>query len=92
MLFLRCSLLDDPDQVKAEFGENPPNIYGFGHTPLYADMIDAIQNDRDPLVTAEAGKKALEMVLAIYKSAAEGSPVQFPLKDCSTIDFAGRFR
>ena len=84
-------LLDDPDQVKAEFGENPPNIYGFGHTPLYADMIDAIQNNREPLVTAVAGKMALEMVLAIYKSAVEGQPVQFPLKDCSTMDFAGRF-
>ena len=85
-------LLDDPAQVKAEFGENPPNIYGFGHTPLYADMIDAIQNNREPLVTAEAGKKALEMVLAIYKSAAEGRPVQLPLKNCSTLDFVGRFR
>ena len=35
--------LDDPAEVMKEFGENPPNVYGFGHTPLYADVIDAIE-------------------------------------------------
>ena len=85
-------LLDDAEQVKAEFAENPPNIYGFGHTPLYADMIHAIEHDHEPLVTAEDGKKALAMILAIYTSAAEGRPVRFPLETCSTLDFEGRFR
>ncbi len=84
-------LLDDPEAVKAEFGENPPNVYGFGHTPLYADVIDAIKNHRDPYVTAEDGKRALELVLAIYKSAAEGKPVKLPLESCSTMEFKGRF-
>ncbi len=85
-------VLDDADAVKAEFAENPPNIYGFGHTPLYADMIHAIVHDREPLVTARDGKNALATVLAIYKSAAEGRPVRFPLTDCSTMDFYGRFQ
>lgn len=84
-------LIDDPETIKTEFAENPPNIYGFGHTPLYEDMIHAIRHDRDPLVTAEDGKKALGMVLAIYRSAAEGRPVRFPLGDCETLDFTGRF-
>ena len=83
--------LDDPAEVMKEFGENPPNVYGFGHTPLYADVIDAIQNNREPYVSAEDGRRALELVLAIYKSAAEGRPVKLPLSDCSTMDFEGRF-
>ena len=83
--------LDDPETVKKQFSENPPNIYGFGHTPLYADVIDAIRTGRKPLVDAEAGKRALELVLAIYKSAAEHRPVKLPLDDCSTLDFVGRF-
>ena len=83
--------LDDPEEVMAQFHENPPNVYGFGHTPLYEDMIEAIKYDRDPYVTAEDGRRALELVLAIYKSAAEGQPVKLPLKDCSTMDFVGRF-
>ena len=83
--------MDEPQEVIAQFAENPPNVYGFGHTPLYADVIDAIEKDREPYVTAEAGKRALELVLAIYKSAAEGNKVKLPLKNCSTIDFKGRF-
>lgn len=67
------------------------DVYGNGHTRLFADMVKAIKNDRPPYVDAKAGKAALELVLAIYKSAAEGKPVKFPLTDCKTIDFIGRF-
>lgn len=84
-------MLDDPEEVKARFHENPPNVYGYGHTPLYADVIDAIQSDRQPYVDARAGKRALELVLAIYQSAATGEIVRLPLKECSTIDFRERF-
>lgn len=83
--------LDDPEYVKATYHENPPNVYGFGHTPLYTDVVAAIREDRAPYVTAEDGRRALEMVLAIYKSAAEGKPVKLPLEKCSTMDFVGRF-
>lgn len=83
--------IDDPEVVKEQFSENPPNVYGFGHTPLYADVIDAIKTGRKPLVDGEAGKRAMELVLAIYKSAAEHRPVKLPLEGCSTIDFVGRF-
>ena len=54
-------------------------------------MIDAIRNDRQPYVDGYAGMRALELVLAIYKSAAEHRPVQLPLADCATTDFEGRF-
>lgn len=84
-------MLDDPDEVKARYHEAPPNVYGFGHTPLYADVIEAIQTDRDPYVDAKAGRRALELVLAIYKSAAEGHSVKFPLRECATTDFFERF-
>lgn len=83
--------LDDPDEVKGTFHENPPNVYGYGHTPLYADVIDAITTGREPYVTARDGRDALELVLAIYLSAAEHRPVSLPLTDCASTDFAGRF-
>lgn len=84
-------MLDDPEEVKQQFHENPPNVYGFGHTPLYADVIEAVRNDRAPYVDAEAGKRALELVLAIYKSAAQRSIVKLPLDECATIEFKERF-
>jgi hypothetical protein len=41
-------------------------------------------------VTGEAGKKALEIILAIYKSQKTGMPVDLPL-DFSTMDMKGTF-
>ena len=82
---------EDEAAVKEQFSEDPPNVYGFGHTPLYADMAQAIREGRDPYVSGEDGLRALELVLAIYRSAAEHRPVSLPLADCATTDFEGRF-
>lgn len=71
--------------------EETSNVYGNGHTSLFADVIDAIQNNRQPYVDAVAGRNALELVLAIYKSAAENKAVELPLKNCASTDFVGRF-
>lgn len=79
------------DEKYRGFEEETSNVYGNGHTSLFADMVDAIKKNRQPYVDAHAGKAALELVLAIYKSSAEGVPVKLPLADCSTIDFKGRF-
>ena len=38
-----------------------------GHTPLYKDLIDAINDDREPLVNGEEGKKAIEIILKAYE-------------------------
>jgi UDP-N-acetyl-2-amino-2-deoxyglucuronate dehydrogenase len=40
-----------------------------GHHWIIEDMIDAVENDRDPVITGEEGKKALQLVLALYQSA-----------------------
>lgn len=82
---------EDAEVVKKEYSEMPENVYGFGHNPLYQNVIQAIQNHTKPLVDAEAGRRALELVLAIYLSAAEHRPVKLPLQQCSTMDFIGRF-
>lgn len=82
---------ESPEAVKEAFSETPPNVYGFGHRPLYADMIEAIRQNRPPLVDGLAGRRALELVLAIYLSADEHRPVQLPLRSCKTTDFWGRF-
>lgn len=84
-------MLDDPAAVKRQYHEAPPNVYGFGHTPLYADVIEAIETGREPYVDAKAGRRALELVLAIYKSAATKEIVKLPLSECSTLEFQGRF-
>lgn len=67
------------------------NIYGNGHTSLFADVIDAILNKRKPYVDCVAGKNALEVILAIYKSAQKGEVVKLPLEDFSTKEMEGFF-
>ncbi len=80
------------DQKNKELKEATSNVYGNGHTSLFADMVDAIENDRQPYVDARAGKRALEMILAIYKSQKTGAVVFFPLGDFSSIDMKGEFK
>ena len=79
------------DDANKGLKEATSNVYGNGHTSLYADMIDAIKHDRKPYVDAAAGRNALELVLAIYKSQKEGVPVKLPLKDFESTDMAGEF-
>lgn len=79
------------DAELAALRETIGNVYGNGHILVYADMIDAVKNDREPYIDAEAGRRAVETVLAMYKSAATGLPVRPPLKDAAAADFEGRF-
>lgn len=81
----------EADQKNKGLEEATSNVYGNGHTSLYADVIDAIENDRAPYVDAVAGRNALEMVLAIYQSQKEGRPVKLPLHDFGSLDMKGEF-
>ncbi len=82
---------EDGDDTKNGLEEETSNVYGNGHTALYADMISAIKNDRKPYVDAVAGKNALEIVLAIYKSQLTGQPVKLPLTKFASTDLDGMF-
>ncbi len=72
--------------------EAASNVYGNGHVSLFADMKEAIQEDRRPYVDAYAGRDALELVLAIYKSQKEGKAVKFPLRGFACVDMEGEFK
>ena len=81
----------EDDQKNKGLQEVTSNVYGNGHTSLFADVVEAIEQDRKPYVDAVAGRNALEMILAIYQSAATGVPVKLPLKGVASTDFTGRF-
>lgn len=82
----------ETDKRNKGLQEATSNVYGNGHTSLFADMIDAIKNDRKPYVDAYAGRNALEMILAIYKSQKTGMPVKLPLNDFASTDMIGTFK
>lgn len=82
---------NEDDEKNKGLKEATSNVYGNGHTSLFADVIDAIQTDRKPYIDAVAGKNALEMILAIYKSQKTGQSVKLPLDDFASIDMMGEF-
>ena len=76
----------EADGKKKGLIEETSNVYGNGHTGLFADMVVAINNDSQPYVDARAGKRAMELVLAIYKSQKEGREATLPLGEFSSLD------
>jgi UDP-N-acetyl-2-amino-2-deoxyglucuronate dehydrogenase len=67
---------------------DPPTVYGFGHSALIADVVEAVKAGREPLVSGEKGKKALEIILAIYESQKTGRAVELPT-EFSTMEMVG---
>ena len=82
---------NEEDKNNKGLEEVTSNVYGNGHSRLFADVIDSIKNDRKPYVDAVAGRNALEIVLAIYASQKTGKPIKLPLKDFSSLDMVGEF-
>lgn len=78
----------EADERARGLREVTSNVYGNGHTALYADMIDAILHDRPPYVDAVAGRNALELVLAVYQSSFTGRSVRLPLNNVKSTDFS----
>lgn len=81
----------EEDDARKNIREATSNVYGNGHTSLYCDVIDAINNDREPYVSAVDGRNALELVLAIYRSQKEGRPISLPMTEFASTDMTGYF-
>lgn len=79
------------DNNRVRLQETTSNIYGNGHTRLYLDFIESLNSNKEPYIDAIAGKNALEIVLAIYKSQLIGQPISLPLKNFSSINMCGIF-
>lgn len=59
---------------------DPAAISYVGHQKQLADFIRAIRTRGRPLVDGAEGRKSVEIILAIYKSAWTGRHVTLPLK------------
>jgi predicted dehydrogenase len=47
---------------------------------IFEDVIGALRHGRKVLVDGREGRKSVELILAVYKSAMTGKPVKLPLK------------
>ncbi len=57
---------------------NPGAISHVGHTRQLADFLDAIQTGRKPFVDGAQGRRSVELIEAIYRSAETGTVVRLP--------------
>ena len=80
--------LEREDEVKHQLNSEVDSVCGNGHLPLYREFIDAVENDRQPYINGTAGKKALEIVLAAYKSSMEERRISFPIGELSSLNFS----
>jgi UDP-N-acetyl-2-amino-2-deoxyglucuronate dehydrogenase len=55
----------------------PESVYGDGHKLIIRDFVGAVLENREPFVSLEAGKHAVEVILAIYQSSEIGKPIFF---------------
>jgi predicted dehydrogenase len=63
-------------------GAGGPADFGFqDHLVVIQDMIDAIREDRDVIIPVESVRPTVEIVLAMYQSAARNKPVELPVQD-----------
>lgn len=70
---------DDDDKIVFESNYTPPNVYGFGHSGYYKNVVDVLDGTRQPDTDGRAGRKSLELILAIYKSSQTGKRIALPL-------------
>jgi predicted dehydrogenase len=68
----------EDEAIIKEFSHEVPNVYGVGHVAYLGNVIDAILNGRPALVEAPEGKKNIEILSALYESAAFGGKTVSP--------------
>ena len=68
------------DALVEEASYETTTVYGFGHPPYYANMLDNLQGKAAALCDGRQGLLSLELLTAAYRSARDGSTVHLPLE------------
>lgn len=70
---------DDDDKDILNSNYSPPNVYGFGHSAYLHNVLDVLEGKAQPETDGRSGRKSLEMIHAIYRSARENKAITLPL-------------
>jgi UDP-N-acetyl-2-amino-2-deoxyglucuronate dehydrogenase len=70
--------LDDRGGAPSAAAATPAGLDIAGHAAQIRDLLDAIDEGREPSVTGEDGRAALEVVCAVYESARDARTVRLP--------------
>lgn len=74
---------EEKEHIESQLSDNigdaasdPTAISADGHQMQIADLLDAVNEDREPMINGEEARKAVEFILAVYESARTGQPVK----------------
>lgn len=69
-----------PDDERLSAAAHDDGLYGRGHIPMYRNIAATLRGEATADVDGAEGLKALELVVAAYRSAQEGRRVSLPLE------------
>jgi predicted dehydrogenase len=73
------------DVAQATAAGGPADFGHADHRAVIQDMIDAIRQDREVVIPVHTVRPTVEMVLAMYQSAARNAAVTLPIEDDAAI-------
>ena len=62
-----------------ELYDSVPPLAFEGHAGQIDDMVSALETGAEPLVDGAAGRRTLELIMGIYRSAQSGTDTIFPI-------------
>ena len=68
---------DDAEVGQASY--QTTSVYGFGHPPYYANVLDALQGKAEALCDGREGLRSLELLIGAYLSARDSKTIHLPL-------------
>lgn len=74
---------DEPreyDQGIADANYQTTSVYGFGHPAYYRNVIEVLRGNVEPDTDGREGLRSLEVLIAAYRSARDGTTVSLPLE------------
>lgn len=71
-------ILDSDESIKSVNYETN-SVYGFGHVLYYKNVIDVLRGVSEPYTDGREGLRSLELLVALYRAARDGTRVALPL-------------
>ncbi len=62
----------------SDFADSLPELPWTGHDGQLENVLSAVENDTDVAITAEDGRRTIELITAIYKAGATRAAVELP--------------
>ena len=68
----------DDDLKAKESNYLPKNVYGYGHSPYYKNMINSLNGKEKTICDGREGLKSLELIIASYLSSKYKKTIKIP--------------